>query len=886
MFLQSAEPEFSLKVIPPRSGKLVVERTRLSLGAPRMQGGQVLLLQAPAGFGKTSLLAQWRREWLRRGISVAWLTLDDRDEGMRLIAAIRFAVHAASLKSSIRPSETSSDSNATAAATRWLAEVAAMAVPLSLILDDVHALHDAGARRLLEYVVCNAPANLTLALASRTTIELPMAKRVGNVSWVALDAEALRMTPEESTAALAARFGQGVDKNMAARLHETSAGWALGLQLMSSTIEQGTTSTHALELAERAKHGVEQYFTEFLINRLEPKAADLLLRMSLVDAICPELIVALTGRPESAVELRQLSKSTPVLQATMGSSWMKLHPLAREVLRARALQVMPEAEIREIHERGLEWLAAHGLNEQAAHHALASGHTERAYELAERCLYPLALDGHFGRARAQLDHIPFSVLLSRPRLALAAAFVMAFGESHGKAEVLIAAVRAQSDLPVAVRLEAVAVEIVLAYLQENLDRVAELVAESEAAHPTGSTDLDQRILSQSGALLLFSGHPHLARHRCTNGTYAEGESNPGRITRTFIVGRSYLWEGQATLAAAVLGPISADVRGKLGRRNWYSLLLDTTLAAAMWELDQPEAAAALLADRLDAVAAEGLPYVIAKGFITASRIAAWEGHEAKRLDLLDYICTLAETRRTPWMMLEALTELIAVHSRTGRVHLSARLIQRAVAAHAAAVQRNPRTLAPLLDLRLDICRIYESLASKEFRKAQQHIERAVSRASELRRGQDYVECRLLQALVIHRLGGNAQDLLRESIDLAEVLGLKRILVDTHPELAGLISDLLHRAAPGTVPAAQCGPGPDACRKKEILVPSELLTLKEREVLELLAQGLQNKEIAVACAVGQETIKWHLKNLFSKLGVASRRHAVARARMLGMLAAED
>jgi LuxR family maltose regulon positive regulatory protein len=852
-----------------------------------MQGGQVLLLQAPAGFGKTSLLAQWRREWLRHGVLVAWLTLDERDEEMRLIAAMRFAVRAASLKSSTRTSDTSSDSNAKAAATQWLAEVAAMAAPLSLILDDAHTLPDSRARHLLEYVVCNAPANLTLALASRTIIELPVAKRVGSVSWVALDAEALRMTPKESTAALIARFGRGVDKNMAARLHETSAGWALGLQLMSSTIEQGTTSTHALELAERAKQGGEQYFTEFLLNRLEPTAVGLLLRISLVDAINPELVVALTGRPESACELKQLCKSTPVLHATVGSNWMKLHPLAREVLRAQALQVLSDTELQGIHERALEWLAGHGLNEQAAHHALASGQTDRAYELAERCLYSLALDGHFGRARAQLDRIPFSVLLSRPKLALAAAFVKAFGEPDAQADVLIAAVRAHADLPVEIQRETVAVEIVLAYIQENLDRAAELIAESETAHPAGSTDLDQRMLSQSSAVLLFTGHPHLARHRCTEGVraHAAGESNPGHIICTFIVGRSYLWEGQATLAAAVLGPASDDVQRKLGRRNWYSLLLDTTLAAAMWELDQPEAAATLLADRLDAVAAEGLPHVISKGFITASRIAAWEGHEAKRLDLLDYLCTLAETRRAPWMMLEALTELIAVHSRAGRVHSSARLLQRAMASHAAAAQRNPKTLAPLLDLRLDICKIYACLASKEFREAQRHLERAVSRASELRRGQDYIECRLLQAVVMHRLGGNAQELLRESINLAGVLGLKRILVDTHPGLAGLVSDLRHLAAPGAIPAAQRAPEP-AARRKEILIPTDLLTPKEREVLGLLAQGLQNKEIAVACAVGQETVKWHIKNLFAKLGVANRRHAIARARMLGMLALED
>ena len=851
----------------------------------------MLLLEAPAGFGKTALLAQWRRQWLQRGVSVAWLALDERDEGMRFISAIQYAVSAASSKLSLAVKEIDSAKDAMAAATRWLANVAAMAAPLALILDDIHTLQDPGARSLLGYIVCNAPANLTLALASRTKIELPVARRAGNSTWCTLDARALRMTSAETTEVLAMRFGKGMNKDMAARLHETSEGWVLGLQLMSSTIEQEAAAGHSLDLAQRAAQGGGQYFMEFLLNRLSHTAVDLLLRNSLVDAIHPGLCVELTGRAESAAELEQLRESTPVLDATVGGDWMKMHPLAREVLRVRALEILAPDELQLIHERAADWLARRGLDEQAAHHALAAGQVDRAYELAERCLYSLALDGHVGRARAQLDRIPLEVLLSRPRLALAGAFVRAFGEPDAQAGKLIAAVRAEVDLPAEIKREAVAVEIILAFVQESYDRAAELVAELEEAYPTGSADLDQRILNQGSLILLLTGQPHLARHRCTRGAPAHvtEELSPGRIACVHLVGRSYLWEGKATLAADVLGPASDDVRRKLGRRNRYSIMLDTTLAAALWDLDQPDAAAALLADRLDVIAAEGLPFLVSRGLITASRIAAWEGHEARRLDLLDYLCTLAETRNSPWMMLEALSELIAVHSRAGRAHSSTRLLQRASAAHADALRLNSKTLAPLLDLRLCISQVYTCIANREFREALRYLERAVPRASELRRGQDYIECRLLQVLSMHRLGEDTGELLRESINLAGVLGLKRIMVDTHPELAGLASDVSHDVAHlvsnGRIPVTQRSSA-SVARWEDMVAPTELLTPKEREVLGLLSQGLQNKEIAAASAVGQETVKWHIKNLFAKLGASSRRHAVARARMLGILAVED
>ena len=886
MRFRSVEPEFALKSVPPRSGKLLVERDRLSLSSPRIRDCQVLLLQAPAGFGKTALLAQWRRQWLQRGVSVAWLTLDERDEEMRLIAAMRFAAHVAAPKLATAASDASSDKDAMGAATRWLAEVVAMAAPLALILDDVHALPNTRARRLLEYIVCNAPANLTLALASRTTIDLPAAKRAGSTTWIALNAQALTMTSQETTSALSARFGRGVDKDMAARLHETSEGWALGLQLMSSTIEQGETAGCALALAARAKHGVKEYFTEFLLNRLTPATVDLLLRISLMDAINPELSVALTGRPDSAAELKRLCESTPVLYATVGGNWMKMHPLAREVLRAQAVQMLPAAELQAIHERACEWLAKHGLDEQAAHHAMAAGHADRAYELAERCLYALVLQGNFGRARAHLDRMPAEALLSRPRLALASAYVNAFGEPNAKAGVLLAAVRAQSDLPKLVQQEAACVEISLAINEDNYDRAAELSSELMKAYPTGSADLDQRILNQSAALLLFSGHPHLARHRCTGGTraYVAGDLKPGLIYRTYVVGLTHLWEGHATLAADVLRLASDDMHLKLDRRNRYSVQLDVALAAAMWELDQPEAAAALLADRLDVIAAQGQPKLVAKGFITASRVAAWEGHEAKRLDLLDYLCTLGEARRSPCMALEALAELIAVHARAGHARSSAVLLERAVAAHAAAVQRNPKTIAPFLNLQLHRCQAYANIAREEFGKAQHHLECAASLAVELRCGRDNIECKLLQALVAHRLGQESQELLHESTHLAEVLGLKRVVADTHPGLTSLIPEA-SRLQSDNMLAAQRRSTPLA-RPEALVAPTELLTPKEREILGLISQGLQNKEIAAASAAGQETIKWHISNLLAKLGAANRRHAVARARMLGILSAEN
>jgi LuxR family maltose regulon positive regulatory protein len=142
----------------------------------------------------------------------------------------------------------------------------------------------------------------------------------------------------------------------------------------------------------------------------------------------------------------------------------------------------------------------------------------------------------------------------------------------------------------------------------------------------------------------------------------------------------------------------------------------------------------------------------------------------------------------------------------------------------------------------------------------------------------------LRAFALDRSGEKALPLLREAIDLAATYGLKRLFVDAHPMLGDWVARVsaeqarsLHEpvvAAPLQAPRAATGPR---------ATPSLALTPKEREVLELLARNLSNKEIALAMQVGEETIKWHLKNLFGKLAAGNRKQVVRRAQLLGLLA---
>ena len=161
-------------------------------------------------------------------------------------------------------------------------------------------------------------------------------------------------------------------------------------------------------------------------------------------------------------------------------------------------------------------------------------------------------------------------------------------------------------------------------------------------------------------------------------------------------------------------------------------------------------------------------------------------------------------------------------------------------------------------------------------------------------GRLHIELLGLRAWVLDRCGEKSSlALLREAADLAATYGLLRVFDDAHPALG----DWVRQALPGATPGgpAPTGPGPlaaplacadaDTRHTKARATPSMVLTPKEREVLELTARNLSNKEIGLAMQVGEETIKWHMKNLFAKLDAGTRKQVVQRARILGLLETE-
>ena len=341
------------------------------------------------------------------------------------------------------------------------------------------------------------------------------------------------------------------------------------------------------------------------------------------------------------------------------------------------------------------------------------------------------------------------------------------------------------------------------------------------------------------------------------------------------------------LAEQLLRPALATAEADLGRRSSFACMLAALLAAALWERDQPDEAAAMLANRQDVLERSGLPECVLLGYRTMARIATATQSENRALELLGAMDALGTMRKLPRLRIASLADQVRLHARRFRSETCIDLCRRIDALlEEQAPLHGPlwqRSVGPLQAL----AHGYAAIAAQDWRGALEPLARADATARAVGQGRLHIELLGLRAYALDRCGEKSRPLLSEALDLAQSFGLKRVFADAHPALGDWVREVSGKppaaAQAGALAAPMRAPPAPADAMRLRATPSMALTPKEREVLELLARNLSNKEIGLAMQVGEETIKWHMKNLFAKLDAGTRKQVVSRARILGLLA---
>lgn len=885
-----------LRVTPPRVPRHLVSRARLLSSAPALRDYAAFVVQAPAGFGKTSLLAQWRREYLAYGVVVAWLSAQAGDTPRRLAQGLALAVRVAAG----RPGFCHGLLEAGAVGgleniTVFLAELTQTALNVVLILDEADRLHPAS-REALAYLLRNAPANLRVIVAARTDCQLGIDDLVDYGKCALVGAEALRFRFDETLELVRERCGTETDSHTAAKLHELTEGWPLGLQLALTVMAGASNPAAELSILAAEEGRLREHLVSRLLANLAPADLDFLTQVAILDPLHPSLCQAVAATSDAPARLERMSRETPLFSASEQGDWLRMHALARDALRQR-FAALPAEKQKALHARAAQWLADHGRVEAAAWHALAAGLHEQASDLAEQSLYGFVTttmtQGRLGVMTEWLALLPPDALDRRPRLLLAAAWALALSQRDTEAEQLVDRILSQPGVDDALRCECALILSGAALFADDPDRAVAQLAPWVQNPPLRDPLLRQIHANRSAFCTLLTGDAALARLRQQQASRHSTNRLPSylELWGEFHIAMTHVWEIQMQPAERLLRSILGRAESELGRRNPFACQVAALLAAVLWERNAPAESVALLANRLDVLEQTALPICLMLAYRTLASIEVSQGTEARALELLEAQHAAGSARNLERICILSLCDQVRLHAKRFRAQTCQELCTRIDAELAQASARHGPLWQRMVAAPRELAQVYAAVAEQDWDLALDRLVRTDEAARVLRMGRLHIEVLALKALALSRSGGQSEAMLREVLDLAASHGLLRAVSDVHPELHDLVHALAQpsggggldtpppvppsAAVPALPPTERPAPAPRA-------LGSTALTPKEREVLDLLARNLSNKEIGLAMQVGEETIKWHMKNLFFKLSAGSRKQVVLRARVLGLL----
>ena len=888
--LAMTESEFTLKAMPPRLPRGAMERVRLQREWERVRDCTAVVVTAPAGFGKTTLLLHWRRCWMEDGALVAWLDADDQDEPERFTMALLHSLRTASGRPFDPHGAQCTTVPGVEELTRLLSDVALRGTQTVLMIDDGERLPEASVSFVLQYLLLNAPANLRIVVGTRVPLPLHTAELAAKGDYAMLTADDLRMRLEESMELLERRLGTRLSADDRAHLHDLTEGWPIGLQLAVAAIEQAPDASAAVRDLS-ARHGtLQDYFVQTLLARLPEGMSDFLTRISILDPLTAALCERVTGDARAAEHLDWLARETPILMVSERTDLVRLHPMARDFLLGRFEQ-LPQDERDALHVRAAREFAAADRFHEAANHALAAGDVADAEAWAARSIWALSTRGMLAEAREWLERLPPELLAGDAQLRLAAASTLAFSDRNGEAQrfartVLDDAHATPAELAIALRVAAGA-----AAYADQLDQIPRLLPRWPKTPYAGASKLFTVARLNTQALLaLHAGETVRAR-----GYLAEamefGEAGSLRLASgigRMLVGLTHLWDGDAYEAEGVLRPALLRAEREDGRRSLRACLLAAVLADALQQSGRHDAAQAMLANRIDVLERCGLPDPLLCAYRTLACLALTQGDERRALNVLDGLCVVADRRRLPRLRVHALAEQVRIHAMRSRTETLGHLIDSLDALGPTFRETPHRWFAPQYRLAVSIAKAYADLAGHDVDAAEAQLAQADAAARQLRRGHDMLTTKVLRAIVARqRDADHALPLLAEALSLAHLSGNAHLMANAPSSAADLVDEL--RASSATATVVRLSPTVPKTTRVDALRPVRqaaarhaLLTSKESEILQLLQKGMSNKLIARTLDISNETVKWHLKNLFLKLSAGTRKHAVDRARLLGLV----
>jgi LuxR family maltose regulon positive regulatory protein len=904
-------PPVETKLQVPRPRDRAVVRSRLDERLKKGSRTRLTLVSAPAGFGKTSLLAGWLAAH-DGGHRVAWVSLDERDQDPTtfwtyLLLAVDRAAPGAATRALTELDAGRIQVEAVLAG--MLNELSVLPDDLTLVLDDYHLAEGPGIQPGITFLLERLPPHVHLVLSTRADPALPLSRWRGRGELVEVRAPDLRFTAAEAAAYLNHTCSLDLRSDDVAALDTRTEGWVAALQLAALSLTGREDPSGFIAGFAGDDRYVVDYLADEVLDRQPGGLRRFLLDTCVLDRLTAPLCDAVTGRHDASTTLESLERQNLFLVALdRNRRWYRYHHLFADVLRARLADERPE-DVAALHRRASDWFQGAGDAEAAVRHALAAGEVQVGADRVEAAIPGLLRERRENVIRRWVDQLPPDVTAHRPVLAVG--FIGALMASNdfdgvdrrlGEVEHLLARTAGEADW--------VVVD------QSELARLPAAVETYRAALALVSGDLNGAVQHAETALERATEDDHLsiASAAAVAGLASWTVGDLEAAHHGYLVASDHL--RRAGHIADVVGCATtlADIELTQGRLDAAKHTFESALALSGQEVAPPRGTADMYvglsqvacergdlstaADHLrradDLGEAAGLPKNPARWRVAMAQLRAAQGdpqtavallEEAERLFVADFSPNVQPIAATRARILAAAGEIMPAlaWARSSGLATGDDLTYLHEYEHV--------TLAQVL-----LADAVRTPAAARLTEATGLLERLLNEAEAGGRTRTVIEVLVLHALARDAAGHSRDALasLDRAVCLAEperpvrvflglaapleapLVTLLKALASDSLRGSGYVGDLVRAAM---TPSARQTPGEDQ-RRQTLLDP---LSDRELDVLRLLRSDLDGPSIARQLGISLATVRTHTQHIYGKLGVTSRRTAVRRAHQLNLFA---
>ncbi|CAI8846326.1 LuxR family transcriptional regulator, maltose regulon positive regulatory protein [Pseudomonas sp. IT-P74] len=854
-----------------------------------------VVIQGPAGCGKTSTLLAWRRELLAMNFEVAWLSLAAEDDEPGRFCHCLQASLAQVLPEQVRDAGVLlGRDNQEMAVEHWVITlvqgIAQHSRELVLMFDDMQHLQDPRITQALQWLIDYAPPNLHLVFGTRMALSIPLARLRAKGQVSEFDLRDLRFSRAESERFLREHLG-AIDARDAAVLHELTDGWVAGLQLFAVDLKaKQVTRVDRVQIRDAAAFA--DYFEREVLVRLAPEDLRLLTCVSICERFCASLCATLLGQPHAIAgmmtQLARLDGDNLFITQVKShdrETWYRLHPLLGSVLRARLAQRPQQEQVLHAVARG--WFTEHDHLDEAVRHAVRAGDAEAAADIVEACAYDLLAKGNLSQISGLLKGLPAEQTAERFGLQLVMAHLQLYSRNFQALHQTLQHLHTHyAKLDHQQRHTLTVLKGSQAIHQDDTAAMLAILPELLAI-PAGADDFAWSGRSNTLAwLYMYQGEFEKAREILEDGERPHGSPRRSLLGRC-MSGMSLALEGRATQAEHLYREVLEEAE-----KHGVAYLVVSTMAAgllgtALYEQGDYDAACQLLERRMKLLEQVAIPDTVLQCMQTLSMAHWLAGRQTEALSWLDRLEQYATRYDLGRLLVCALLVRMRWLQQTGDESGAENALQRILQ---TAQQHGGLESGTPLEVRVIARRatIERHLHAEDFSAVAELLPALIEISQSNRRWRRVVAMRVQMAVIERGRGrpAEAREQLIEALRQAHRLGLVRSLLDAWPGVPSMLEALMADNALDPVLTFYAQRLLDIAHASDVndqQSPASnttiILSIRELDVLGLVAQALPNKKIARVLNLSPETVKWHMKNIFYKLGVTGRDEAIAKVRDL-------